>query len=153
MNYNDKYELRSDKMHEVMNKPPRVMITWGNTLVLVIIVLIILIINTFKIETSNIINGNIYSVSHEKSEMQLIIDHTEQELMNTTGSIVLLNNIKLKEEDKINFRIVGIDSLKNTLRLQCIDGGCFIKLSKAQTIQIEVGKQKLGFFERMLRGL
>jgi hypothetical protein len=44
-----KYEIRSTEVQEVMNRPPHAFITWGNTIILLILISAVLILNRIKL--------------------------------------------------------------------------------------------------------
>jgi hypothetical protein len=99
----NKYQLHNDVVQQIMNNPPHVLITWGNTVILLILGILFFVLNTFRI--------------HEKATLSIRIGPPAQDRSGTHGNdLVLLSNMPLPQKVKEGqwARLSIISSVRST---------------------------------------
>jgi uncharacterized membrane protein YcaP (DUF421 family) len=85
-----KYEIRSPEVQEVLSTPPRFLIFWGNTLVIVLLLVGILFLNRYKIIQKTNVPAQIIETN---GTLAVIVDSA------FSGQIKANQKVKLKTKD------------------------------------------------------
>ena len=67
-----KYEVRSNEVQEVMNRPPHFIVNWGNTLIVLIIAAALILMNTIQLQTKEQLLAAFVSRQFQQGSQQLV---------------------------------------------------------------------------------
>lgn len=103
----NRYELRSTEVQEVMNKPPSLLISWGNSLIVLIIVLAMIAINKVEMPVKE----------HLPARYEKQVSALQPDVRGATGKIIfslstsLPASIKIKQPVKVILDNPGFENM------------------------------------------
>lgn len=101
-----KYELRSAEVQEVMNKPPHTFITWGNTIILLILAAALYIFNKVKLPIREQLPSSFVSFANNFEGHDTTAKYTL-----FSANITIPNTIKVNQKASMKLSTVGMEDI------------------------------------------
>ena len=143
----NKYEIRSEEVQKIMRKPPHLLILWGNTFILLIVLSCLLFLNMIKLPIFREFPIQVQELN--KNQIQI---RTQQEIDGNNylnRSVILYFDDVSEISESLIKDISAIDSVTNFTTIVCQYSGVD-NISKESFHKGSIGRIKVKMGERGL---